>query len=164
MSNFVEAVAAIIRLNGGEIVGKTRLQKTFYLLEVSGLGFGMSFDYHKYGPFCSDLIFAADDAVALGYLTTGEYVGHHQVPYKTFGATDTAPDLSGDNNAEARRHALASMKNYSALQLELAATAVYLRKNGHPEDNWEVVKYRKPLKAREDQVSKAKELIAELGL
>ena len=33
-----EKVAAIIRDAGGKIVGRTRLQKTGYLLELAGLG------------------------------------------------------------------------------------------------------------------------------
>jgi uncharacterized protein YwgA len=164
MKNLVEAVAAIVRLNGGEIAGKTRLQKTFYLLEAMELGFGVKFDYHRFGPYSAELIFAAEDAEALGYLTAGEYLGHHNVRHKTFVATPTAPDISDDDLVDERRNALNAMKDHSVLQLELAATAVYLRENGYPKDYWDVVRYRKPLKATDDQVERAESLIAELGL
>ena len=43
-------VAKVIELNGGELIGRTRLQKTFYFLERLGVGFGFDFQYHHYGP------------------------------------------------------------------------------------------------------------------
>ena len=32
----------------GKLVGRTKLQKTFCLLELSGEGFGFHFDYYNY--------------------------------------------------------------------------------------------------------------------
>jgi len=46
----VDNVIHLIRLNGGRVIGKTRLQKTAYLLESIGRGFSLEFDYHHYGP------------------------------------------------------------------------------------------------------------------
>ena len=43
----VDKVAEIIRAAGGEIVGRTRLQKVAYLLELAGLGHGFRFEYRS---------------------------------------------------------------------------------------------------------------------
>ena len=39
MMNQSDYVSAIVRLAGGEIIGKTRLQKIAYLLQAKGSGF-----------------------------------------------------------------------------------------------------------------------------
>ena len=49
--NYPVAVTALVNLNGGRIVGKTRLQKTVYLLKECGIDLGFDFDYHHYGPY-----------------------------------------------------------------------------------------------------------------
>ena len=54
-----ELATAIVRDAGGEIVGRTRLQKTAYLLEVTGLGSGVYFAYRHYGPYSEDLALSA---------------------------------------------------------------------------------------------------------
>ena len=164
MSDLVDAVAAVVRLNGGELVGKTRLQKTIYLLEAMKLGFGADFDYHNFGPFSSELAFAADDAVALGYLETDQRRGYHAVPYSVFRVTKATPDCSDHSGAEARRQALAVISCYPASVLELAATAVYLREHGYADSYWVEVRARKPLKATDDRLSKAKALLRDLRL
>jgi uncharacterized protein len=50
MNEHARYVAELIALNGGEIIGKIRLQKIAYLLEAAGLGIGLDYDYHHYGP------------------------------------------------------------------------------------------------------------------
>ena len=163
MMDIEENIAAVILLNGGKIVGKTRLQKTAYLLEVMGLGFGVWFDYHKYGPFSPEVAFAADDAESLGYIQTKDEPGYHSIPYKIFSATDSAPRFE-KADAEPRRAALEAMEKCSAIVLELAATAVYLERNGYPDNAWEEMKKRKTLKASAERVAKAQELVATLKL
>ena len=101
MMDLVDYLGAMVRLIGGEVVGKTRLQKTAYLLEAKGVGFrDVDFDYHNYGPFSSEVAFAAEDAESLGYLKTEERQGFHAIPYTVFRSTDQAPqfDDSADTN------------------------------------------------------------------
>jgi uncharacterized protein YwgA len=88
MSDLVEQVAGLVRLNGQEMVGKTRLQKTVYLLEAKGLGFGIEFDYHKHGPYSAEVAFAAEDAEAIGLLRTEDRLGFYQIPYTVFHVTE----------------------------------------------------------------------------
>ena len=164
MMDLVDYLSAIVRLGGGEVVGKTRLQKIAYLLEAKDIGYGdIDFDYHNYGPFSSELAFAADDAESLGYLETEERQGFHAVPYIVFKSTEDSPKFNDDNTA-VRKAALELMIGYSALVLELAATAVFLKKNGYQNDFWEEVKKRKPLKATPKRKDLAEQLMAELDL
>ena len=164
MTDLVDYVAALIRLADGQIVGKTRLQKFAYLLEAKGIGFGIDFDYHNFGPFSAELAFAVDDAESLGYITTEEHPGYHSVPYTIFKSTDEAPELDDEDQSEAISEALGVMSEFSALVLELAATAVYLRENGFPQTFWPEVKKRKALKATSQGLEAAKELIEKLAL
>ena len=60
-----DKVVAIVRDAGGTIVGRTRLQKTAYLLELAGLGEGFHFSYRHYGPYSEELASAVRDANAL---------------------------------------------------------------------------------------------------
>ena len=60
-----ENVSDIVRLNGGIVVGKTRLQKTAYFLKSRNVGYGFNFAYHYYGPYSEELRIAAEDAAAL---------------------------------------------------------------------------------------------------
>lgn len=164
MTDLVDYVAVLIRLAGGQIVGKTRLQKIAYLLEAKALGFGLEFDYHNFGPFSPDLAFAADDAESLGYIHTEEQYGLHSVPYKIFRSTRKTPSVNRDKLSKDRRDALNIMKKHSAIVLELAATAIYLKNNGYSNDSWREVKKRKGLKATQSRISAAKILVNDLGL
>lgn len=163
MTDTIDYVASLVRLSGGELVGKTRLQKIAYLLECLDLGADLKFDYHNYGPFSAELAFAADDAAAFGYLDSEERPGFHSVPYTVFKATLKAP-VHEDENDEMRRSALLEMEKYSALVLELAATAVYLKRNGFGQNAWGELIRRKSSKASPTLVEKAKTLVTTLGL
>jgi uncharacterized protein YwgA len=163
MMDLIDKTAALIKANGGRVVGKTRLQKISYLLEEMRLGVGTTFDYHNYGPFSAELAFAADDAESLGYICTEQLFGTHEVPYTVFTTNDDAPEFN-DKAADKRREALELMKSCSALALEIAATAVYLKLNGYPDDCWDEVERRKPLKATDDRLKRARELVDGLGL
>ena len=165
MMDLVDYVGALIRLNDGKVVGKTRLQKIVYLLEMAGVGHkDIDFDYHNYGPFSSELAFAADDAESLGYIKTKEHQGHHAVPYTVFRSTEHAPAFDESELTEERADALTLMNECSALVLEIAATAVYLKNNGYDKTYWDEVKRRKPLKTTEKRKLAAERLIENLGL
>src|SRR5262245_58288729 len=118
-------VVGIVALNGGEIVGKTRLQKTVYLLDVCGLGSGMEFDYYNFGPYESDVAFATDLAVLTGRLTAETRPGFHSVPYSVFRTSEPVPSKIGLLPAVAARSKLDVLKSYSALDLEIAAALIY---------------------------------------
>jgi uncharacterized protein len=145
-------VAAVVRA-AGEVVGRTRLQKTVALLEISGLGFGFSFDYYKFGPFSEELVVSVDRAVALGYVCEVEkrdaWGGH----YSIFKAPSMAP-----SGVEARDSLINLAKEADAVELELAVTAAFLADTGVV-DAWDEVGVRKPEKAH--RLNKAKQLYRE---
>ena len=165
MMGQADYVSAIVRLAGGEIVGKTRLQKMAYLLQAKGSGFaGVDFDYHNFGPYSAELAFAADDAESLGLLAAEERPGYHSVPYTVFRSTESATNLNDNKEMIGCKADLKVMSTYSALVLELAATAVYLKRNGYAESFWKEVKKRKSLKATPQRMRLARKLLQQLGL
>ena len=164
MMDLEEYAAAVVDVAGSQVVGKTRLQKIAYLLEEKGLGNGLNFDYHNFGPFSAELAFAVDDAETLGYLEAQEKLGYHAVPYTTFEALPGAPKFEEDEKKSDRQEAVKAMEEYSAVVLELAATAVYLERNGYDKSAWEEVKKRKAVKATEPRLSAARNLVESLQL
>ena len=164
MSDPIEMVTGLVALNDGELVGKVRLQKTFYLLDACGLQSGFDYDFHFYGPFSVDLSRAADDATALGRLKFEDRFGHHEVPYRVFKASHDAPspDEPGALSVAEVREKLKIMAKYSAAELEIAASIVFLRDNGYQDDPVAETRRRKPATATANRIAKAQRLISEL--
>lgn len=164
MTGLAEYVGSLVHMLGGSLVGKTRLQKLCYLLDTMGLGPNekpsIAFCYHNYGPFSADVAAAADDAEALGYIRSSQARGYHQVPYTIFSAADAAPKFE-DERLERRKQAAERMQAVSAIELELAATAVYLRDRGY-DDFWQELQVRKPKKATSPRIEKVRKLLADL--
>jgi len=152
-----EKAAAIIRDAGGEIVGRTRLQKTAYLLDVAGFGDGFRFDHKHYGPHSEDLADAARLGRLFGSLKEVEKQADWGGVYSVY-SVDGAPD----GTVPPERRALAKQASEaSALVLELVATAVFLAQEGH-EDPWAETERRKPALAKDERLRKAKNLLARL--
>jgi uncharacterized protein YwgA len=158
-----EAVKAILDCNGGRIVGRTRLQKSAYLLEASQVGYGFDFSYHYYGPYSEELAVAAGDAKALGLINTAWNVTQAGLPYSVYEASG-ARQLPDDGNNQRRQEILRVLDRYDAISLELAATAYYLSKNGYAKKAWDETGKRKSLKATPERVARAQNLLIELGL
>src|SRR5665213_1953426 len=68
----IQKAADIIRVAGGQVIGRTRLQKIAYLLEITGAGSGFSFEYRHYGPYSEQLANAASTAKTIGVITEVE--------------------------------------------------------------------------------------------
>jgi uncharacterized protein len=147
-------VARLVEDAGGNVVGKTRLQKIAYLLEIAGLGAGYQFSYHYYGPYSSDLDSDANIAWAFDLVHREDRNSNWGGSYSVF-STDTAH--AADN---ARRQLAQMAVNVDAVVLELAATAAFLSTT-HP-DPWAETGNRKPDKATADRISKAKSFLGEL--
>jgi hypothetical protein len=160
-----ELLARLIAVNGGEIVGKTRLQKTIYLLDKLGLHSGCDYEYHYYGPFSAQVAEAADDATLNGELLYEERPGFHSVPYGIYRARSlSVPPNIGALPSKVVSSKLEIMRHYSALELELAATIVFLRDDWFVDDAVRETIRRKPIKADPDRIRRAEQLISELGL
>src|ERR1700722_6011758 len=79
-----DMAAKIIRDAGGQVVGKTRLQKMAYLLELAGLGSDFPFEYRHYGPFSEKLANAVSLARTWDLITEEEHVANWGGSYSIF--------------------------------------------------------------------------------
>ncbi|WP_052751850.1 hypothetical protein [Neorhizobium galegae] len=160
MSIDPKSVANIVQLNGGKIVGKTRLQKTFYFLENYGLGLGLDFQYYHYGPYSEELSLAIDDAVALNELVL-EWRAGANASYAVFSVAASHANEASPHDTD-REKILSILDGYDSISLELAATADFLSRVGYESDPWSETKIRKSTKAADDKVEKAKRLLSDL--
>lgn len=154
----------IVALNGGQLVGKTRLQKTLYILQAVGVKLGYEFDYHHYGPYSEQIVEDAKWAVFLGKMEESQNLGFHQVPYTVFKTSRNPPDSVFGTSAEKVRSVLGLLNEYSAVVLELAATHLYLEKSGFAENAEQELISRKSAKATSERLAKSRELLGKLGL
>ena len=165
--NAEDIVVDLIALNGGRLVGRTRLQKGGYLLHRCGANFGLPFIYYHYGPYSSDLASGCLDALADKRIKIEERPGRHRVRYAIFTlGKDARPSgrLGALSAAEARR-LLKKMEKVSDIVLELAATIVYFVENGDDmKKAVEETKARKSIKASAERLREAYSLIRDLGL
>ncbi len=152
-----ELVAAIVRDAGGEVVGRTRLQKIAYLLDVVGFGNGFRFSYRHYGPFSEDVADSAMLGALLGDLAEQERRAAWGGTYSIYSVA-----AKPEENVPLARTELAQMAaKADSIALELAATAVFLAKEGF-DDPWGETARRKPEKVSGGRLQQAQELLAKL--
>jgi uncharacterized protein len=149
-------IAQILRDAGGKIVGRTKLQKTVYVLTLAGFEDQFRFGYKHYGPFSEDLAETADLASAFGVISERQQDASSGGTYSVYEAE------AGEPSAQAARIRLTREAARSdAVLLELAATAAYLAKEGNPRPWFETAR-RKPDKAADGRLERAKELYRDL--
>jgi hypothetical protein len=154
---YANRAAAIVRDAGGNIVGRTKLQKIAYFLEVAGVGAGFPFLYKHYGPYSEQLADATQHAAALRIIIENEYIANWGGHYSTF-CTEMHPD---GGTHPARIRLAREMVGADAVELELAATAVFLAQDG-VSDPWKETARRKPEKAENGRLDGAKQLYQRL--
>lgn len=150
-------IQLLITEAGGEIVGKTRLQKSAFILEKAGLGYGFKFVYHHYGPYSEELSVSADYAAALKLIEEDEKTAIWGGKYSVY--RSRAGSLTPN---QSRTKLLKLMKAHDAVQLELAATAFYLFDEGFSPP-WDELIERKPEKSSLENIGAAKSLCAQLA-
>lgn len=154
----INEVVNLIKNAGGKIVGRTRLQKIAYLLFATGLDENFRFAYKHYGPFSEQLASSAKIGALLGSLV-------EQQSQTTWGSTYSIYSLNDlqENNSKDPRHLLASIAaDAESIELELAATAVFLFHEGY-RNPWDETAQRKPEKSTEVRLKNAKELLKRLS-
>ncbi len=152
-------VSETIGTAGGRIVGRTRLQKIFYMLEVAGYGSGFRFDYKHYGPYSEDLTSAVQMSILMGTLEEKKEASQSGHRYSVF----TSSENLGFEVTPAKETMLSIMREASSIELELAATAVLLSRDGFAEDPWGETARRKPEKAERGRLEKAKVLLKKIS-
>lgn len=152
--------ARIVRDADGSIVGRTRLQKVAYLLTVTGLEHDLAFSYKHYGPYSEDLAMGAREADLLGLLKETEQQASWGGTYSTYSYVAAGQD--DDEPLAVRRLFAVEAARGDAIELELAATAVFLALENYP-DPWEETQRRKPEKAAHGRIAKAQALYRRLA-
>lgn len=155
--NEAQKAAEIVRDAGGHIVGRTRLQKIAYILEAAGLGAGFPFRYKHYGPYSEQLAEAAQTARIVGMLCEQEMTATWGGLYSTYHSL-----LPQDfRSPEARRRLAQELVEVDAVELELAATALFLASERF-DDPWGETARRKPDKADGGRLQCARQLYQRL--
>ncbi|HLZ05206.1 MAG TPA: hypothetical protein VKR55_24035 [Bradyrhizobium sp.] len=149
--------AEIVRDAGGRVVGRTKLQKIAYLLELCGLGGGFQFSYRHYGPYSEELAEAIKVASAFGLVTEEERQADWGGIYSIYSSSEGSSDQSNARTQFARAAA-----QFGAVELELAATAAYLRAVERCAEPWKETKRLKPEKATTVRLHAAKVAYQEL--
>jgi len=159
MTNPSEKIAEVLDLNGGSLVGKTRLQKTLYFLEAANSGYGFDFQYYHYGPYSEELSVAADEAILLGSIEQKWAQSNKGHPYAVL---RLGPNYKPEEKekSEIKAAILKLLDQYDPVSLELGATAHFLRDSGY-KDYWQETKIRKASKASPERLEKAKKLLTE---
>jgi uncharacterized protein YwgA len=148
--NEAHRAAEIVRDAGGQIIGRTRLQKIAYILEAAGLGAGFPFRYKHYGPYSEQLADAAQTARIVGMLNERETPAAWGGVYSIYHSL-LPPE---DHVHETRRRLAQELVNVDAVELELAATALFLAYE-HFQDPWGETARRKPEKADGGRLQRA---------
>lgn len=148
--------AAIVRDAGGKLVGRTRFQKLGYVLKSAGLGSDFDFEYRLYGPYSEELNTSADNARSLGLLREEMKTANWGGKYSVFQST-----MKPEREVPKARKELAQIaRDADPIELELAATALFLYHNKFKHDPWGETARRKPEKA--DKLPNAKLLYEKL--
>ncbi|WP_143324444.1 hypothetical protein [Caulobacter sp. FWC2] len=151
MTEHETAVRNVIAAAGGRLVGKTRLQKTAYILKIAGLSPDFSYTYHYYGPYSEEVATATKDAILDDLIAETESVAQWGGTFSVF-----TTSYNGDVD-EKSREIVAVACSSDSVTLELAATAAFLKVSG-VQDWWGETARRKPQKATPERMDLAKAL------
>jgi uncharacterized protein YwgA len=154
--NLHQRAASLIANAGGELVGRTRLQKVAYLSQLAGFSDDFDFEYRHYGPFSDDLAEAMKLATGLKLVIEEERKTDWGGWYSVFKAL-----VASDTTDATYRNFLSAAAKVGAIELELAATAAFLSKEGAV-DPWAETAKRKPEKAADGRLELAKEAYRKL--
>lgn len=151
-----ERAASFVLDAGGELVGRTRLQKVVFLTHLAGLSDEFEFEYRHYGPFSEDLADAMKLATGLRLVREEERRTDWGGWYSVFTALPQERVPNPDRVAF-----VSAAAKVGAIELELAATAAFLFEvegvgNGNEDDPWEETARRKPEKASDGRLDRAK--------
>lgn len=161
-------VALIAAAPGHQLISRVRLQKTAYLLEQLGLGRGLPFEYHHYGPYSRELDNAVGDAEAFELVR--EDFDHRKSDGAMYSVFKLVPGQSAKDEAygELGRQRVSELigrfASTNVTVLELAATVDWLWRYESVADWRAEVTKRKGRKVQGGRLEKAVDLLCSLGL
>jgi hypothetical protein len=146
-------VAELVWDSGGELVGRTRLQKVAYLSQLAGFSNDFEFEYRHYGPYSEELADASQIATGLKLMGKEERTTNWGGFYSIFSTT-----LVGERSQRSSFVSVAA--KIDAIALELAATAAFLYEReglgrDRSGDPWQETAKRKPEKSSRLEDAKA---------
>ena len=159
-------VASVLAKANQHVTSRVRLQKAFYILDQLGLKSGFDYEYYHYGPYSRDLDLATSDAKAFDLLE--EDFGYRKsdgARYSIFKPKVAARAEVFTSLAENRVASL--MKTFvetNVTVLELAATIDWLWRFEKIKDWKSEIKKRKPVKAKDERLNQAVDLLTSLEL
>jgi uncharacterized protein len=160
-----ELVKKVLQAADGEIVGRIRLQKIFYLLEQFGLNSGFRFSYYHYGPYSEELSGSVMRAEYLDkFIDEKEAFTSFGAPYSVYTLLTNEPPPKNVGNLpfEKTRRLVAAMKSETSVVLELTATIHWLKEKELAADWKSELRTRKPTKATPDRIDRAERLLGYL--
>ena len=152
--------ARLVDEAGGQLVGRTRLQKVACLATLAGFLDAFQFEYRHYGPFSDTLAGAMEIASGLQFVEEkeekAEWGGWYSIYRKT---AKTPPGTDSD-----RRRFISRAADIGPILLELAATAAFLNVTEGFEgaSAWEETARRKPEKAEGGRLEAAQRAYRQL--
>jgi hypothetical protein len=152
----MQFVAGVVRDAGGEIVGRTKLQKSVFFLKLAGFEVPFRFGYKHYGPYSEAFAEAVELAAAVDLISERQQSASWGGTYSVYSAAPI-----GDAAPNPRVQLLREAVNSDAVLLELAATAGYLAQEGSAEP-WAETARRKPDKSADGRLRHAKDLYRRL--
>ena len=167
MADLARLVVDVVALAGGHLVGRTRMQKTIYLLDVLGLRSGASYYYYNFGPFSDEIADGISDSKFRGDLI--EQTGHRMSDGSPFSIFKTNKGVEqvhevGALPADKVKGALQRFASYNSTILELAATIHWLARIEKVPDWQNELVRRKGLKTQNGRMERAADLLRELGV
>ena len=165
MAKIETLVADLLAAAGGEITGRVRMQKMFYLLQQLGLTSDLHFRFHHYGPYSKNLDEAIDGAKALyGVQEVISYRLTDGAPFSVFKGPTRVLDKVGEMQIDRARELSKRLLAQSSTVLELAATIHWIEHVDKIVDWRPELKRRKGQKTEGGRAEKALELLKDLGL
>ena len=159
----------VVQLAGGELVGRVRLQKIFYLLDQLGLDSGLDYEYHHYGPYADELASDLINRLLKDELREDvQYRVSDGARYSIFRlggkANQGHPNSLGGLGAKRAKELIEFFTSVDATVLELAATIVWLKKAERISDWKSELKSRKGQKTERGRLAQAEGLLKAIGL
>jgi uncharacterized protein YwgA len=167
MQQLDELLVAVVSSAGGEVTGRVRLQKIFYLLQAKGMSSEIQFRYHHFGPYSKSIDAAIDKAKALNGLDEViEYRKSDGIPYSVFRSqqSNRVADKLGQLPLGAAKELLAKMTAETSTVLELAATIHWLYRVEGIASWRDELERRKGTKTAGGRAERAAQFLDELGI
>jgi uncharacterized protein YwgA len=168
MADLGRLVVDVVALSGGRLVGRTRMQKTIYLLDVLGLESGASYYYYNFGPFSDEIADGISDSKFRGALVEEtEYRMSDGSPFSIFKANNRGSEQASDIGALPAGRVKEILQRFASCNstvLELAATIHWLAQVEKVSDWRRELVRRKGSKTQNGRMERAAELLGELGI